>query len=349
LQKNVEGLEHPIAFFSRELRDVELKYDIMDKKAYALVKYLKYFRVYVLHSRFIAYVPSTSIKEILIHPDIDGKRSKWIAKILEFDLEIKPTKLVKGQGLAKLLVESNCLALGVNLINTFSENQQVELTDKGSQVGPTLVDCNWYKHIIYFLQKLQPPDGMEKNKVRALKLKSIKYFLIDQVLYWKYPLGLLLRCLDPQEAQNIMSDFHDSLCGGYHFWRTTAYNILRDGYFWPSLFTNVCAKIIAYVKCQKFSGKQHLKTLPLKHVVASGPFQQWGLDFNGEIHLAFSGQHRCILIAMYYFTKWIKVIPTSNSSHKVIIGFLEDIMARFGCPNRIVIDNATSFKVELLI
>jgi hypothetical protein len=36
------------------------------------------------------------MKEILIQPDIDERRSKWIAKILEFDLEIKPTKLVKG-------------------------------------------------------------------------------------------------------------------------------------------------------------------------------------------------------------------------------------------------------------
>jgi hypothetical protein len=31
LQKNDEGLEHPIAFFSRALRDAELKYDIMEK------------------------------------------------------------------------------------------------------------------------------------------------------------------------------------------------------------------------------------------------------------------------------------------------------------------------------
>jgi hypothetical protein len=79
----------------------------MEKQAYALVKALKAFRVYVLHSKIIAYVPSASVKDILIQPDIDGKRSKWISKILEFDLEIKPTKLVKGQGLAKLLVESN--------------------------------------------------------------------------------------------------------------------------------------------------------------------------------------------------------------------------------------------------
>jgi hypothetical protein len=188
LQKNFEGLEKPISFFSRALRDFEVKYDIMEKQAYDLVKYLKAFRVYVLHSKYIAYAPSTSMKEILIHPYIDIRRSKWIAKILEFGLEIKPTKLVKGQGLARLLSESNFKSLGVHFINSCSENQQVELSDEGSQVNSPLVGCTWYKDIIFFLKKLHPLDGMENNKVRYLKLKSFKYCLIDQFLYWKDPL-----------------------------------------------------------------------------------------------------------------------------------------------------------------
>jgi hypothetical protein len=89
------------------------------------VKALKAFRVYVLHSKVTAYVPSASVKDILIQPDIDGRRGKWIAKILEFDLEIKPTKLIKGQGLAKLLAESNCKALGISFINACSENRKL--------------------------------------------------------------------------------------------------------------------------------------------------------------------------------------------------------------------------------
>jgi len=87
-----------------------------------LVKSLKAFRVYVLHSKIIAYVPSTSVKEILIQSDIDGRRSRWITKILEFDLEINPTKLIKGQGLARLLAESNHEDLGVSFIGESSEN-----------------------------------------------------------------------------------------------------------------------------------------------------------------------------------------------------------------------------------
>jgi hypothetical protein len=224
-------LEKPISFFSRALRDVEEKYDIMEKHAYALVKSLKSFRVHVFHSKIIAYVPSSLLKYILIQPNIDGRRSKWIAKILEFYLEIKPTKLVKGQGLDKLLAQSNYKYLGVNFINTYSEDQQAKLPDSSTQDSPSLVECTWYKNIISFLQELNPPGGMGKRKERDLKLKAIRYFLIDQVLYWKDPLGVLLRCLDPQEAQKIIFDFHGSLCGGHHFWKTTTYKILRAGYY----------------------------------------------------------------------------------------------------------------------
>ena len=103
-----------------------------------MVKALKDFRFYVLHSKFIAYVPSTSVEDTLIHPDIDERRIKWISKILEFDLEINPTKIVKGQGLSNLLVESNCKALGFNSINTCSENQQAELSHTDPQISPPL-------------------------------------------------------------------------------------------------------------------------------------------------------------------------------------------------------------------
>jgi hypothetical protein len=48
LQKNEEGHEQPISFFSRAQRDNELKYDIIEKYPYARVKSLKAFKVYVL-------------------------------------------------------------------------------------------------------------------------------------------------------------------------------------------------------------------------------------------------------------------------------------------------------------
>jgi hypothetical protein len=91
--------------------------------------------------------------------------------------------------------------------------------------------------------------------VGDLKLKSIRYCIVDHVLYWKDHVGVILRCLDPNEENKSISVFHYSLCGGHHFWRTTIYKILVAGYFWNSLFTDVCAKIKACDKCKKFLGK----------------------------------------------------------------------------------------------
>ena len=98
-------MEHPIAFFKKALRDSELKYNILEKHDFSLVKTLKDFIVYILHSHVIAFVPNNVVKDILTQPNLDGHRGKWISILLEYDLEMKPTKLVKGQGLAKLMAQ----------------------------------------------------------------------------------------------------------------------------------------------------------------------------------------------------------------------------------------------------
>jgi hypothetical protein len=88
LQNNNEGYEQPIDFFSKALRDVALNYKIMEKRAFALVKAIKDFRFYILHSHTIAYVLNAVVKDILTQDNPDGRRGKWIAIILEYDIDI---------------------------------------------------------------------------------------------------------------------------------------------------------------------------------------------------------------------------------------------------------------------
>ena len=74
-----------------------------------------------------------------------------------------------------------------------------------------------------------------------------------------------------------------------------------------------------------FAGKQKILPLPLTPIVLDCPFQQWGLDFIGEIHPPSSGQHRWTLTTTYYFTKWIEAIPTRNATDKVVNFFWRKI------------------------
>lgn len=68
----------------------------MEKKSFSLVKYLKYFRVYIFHSHIIVFVPNAVVKDILTQNDPKGRRGELIDVILEYDIEIKPTNIIKG-------------------------------------------------------------------------------------------------------------------------------------------------------------------------------------------------------------------------------------------------------------
>eukprot|EP00253_Pinus_taeda_P023414 PITA_23414 len=243
LQKDDQGNEKPIAFFSRALRDAPLKYQIMEKQAYALMKAIKDFRVYILYSHVIADVPNSVVKDILTQEGLEGKRGKWIANILEYDIEIKPTKLIKGQGLAKLMSETNFQALDI-----YQLDNERELATP--QISQTFLQSPWYADIFFVLLNLCAPPGLSRTKIRFLKMKASKFCVLDGALFWK----------------------------------------------------------------------------------------------NHE------GQHKWILTATDYFTKWIEAIPCRQANDSTIIQFLEgNILSRFGCPEKIITDNAAAFKSKKMI
>eukprot|EP00253_Pinus_taeda_P019801 PITA_19801 len=332
---------------NRTIRDVALKYNIIEKQALTLVKDLKYFWAYILHSHILAYVPNATVKDVLVKTDLEGRWGKWIVALLEYDLEIKPTKLIKGKGLEKLMDESNLHALDINLIATMSK----EVEDSSLiQVSEIFLHSPWYSDIVYVLQHLSRPPGMAKNKGITLKLKSARFCILNNVLYWKDPGGILLNFFTEEEAQHVMSDFHKGDCGGHLFWKRMANKILKAGYYWPTLFADVYKTVTGCHECQIFQGRRKLQPLPLKPVEVSAPFQKWGIYFIGEIHPTSSDQHKWILTTTDYFTKWIEAIPTRQATDSVIIQFLEtNILSRFGYPNKLITNNVATFKSKKMI
>ena len=63
--------------------------------------------------------------------------------------------------------------------------------------------------------------------------------------------------------------------------------------------------------------------------------------FIGEINPTSSNQHRWILTATDYFSKWVEAIPVKQTMNYIAIEFLiSNILSKFGFPNKLVPDNA---------
>ena len=107
-------------------------------------------------------------------------------------------------------------------------------------------------------------------------MKASKYCILDGVLYWKDPGGVLLNCLVENEAKDVMKYFHKGDYGGHHFWKTIANKILRAGFYWPTLFYDVYKTLMSYHECQIFQGKRKILPFPLQPSSISAPFSAVG-------------------------------------------------------------------------
>ena len=55
----------------------------------------------------------------------------------------------------------------------------------------------------------------------------------------------------------------------------------------------------------------------------------WGIDMIGQIYPPSSKNHKFILVATDYFTKWVEAIPLKNVMLKEMIDFVKEYIIKY--------------------
>ena len=83
-------------------------------------------------------------------------------------------------------------------------------------------------------------------------------------------------------------------------------------------------------------------------VIVIVPFSKWGIDFT-TCHLPSAQGHRYIIVAVYYFTKWVQAMPTYLNDGKTMTLFMfNHIIARFEVPKQLVTDHGSHFQNAMM-
>ncbi|XP_074315014.1 uncharacterized protein LOC141651192 [Silene latifolia] len=184
---------------------------------------------------------------------------------------------------------------------------------------------------------------LNKQDAKALKIKAASYTIINNVLFNKSQVGPYLRCLEPQEAEEILSEIHEGHCGNHKGGRSLASKVLRTGYFWPTLRAD-CLEFSSKCKaCQIHAPYIHQPSEELHSISAPWPFMKWGMDIVGKLAQA-PGQNVFMLAMTNYFSKWIEADSFRQIKEKDVISFIRrNIICRYGIPAEIVCDNGSQF------
>eukprot|EP00253_Pinus_taeda_P013143 PITA_13143 len=314
-QLNDHNLEAPISFFSSILQGAELNYSDVEKQAFAVFKAVKHYRPFLLKTHTKVIVPFSAVRQLLIQRELGEKRANWVTALQEYDLDIKPEKIVRGQGFCRILAGAYNIPESSDTGST-EEINQISVTDSESQ----------YADLIFYLKNGYAPSHLSYKRKRAIRLKAKNFSLVDNVLFKKNYDSILLRCLEKSEAQKMLQELHDGPAGGHFGADTTAHKIIHAGYYWPTLFRDTHEYVTKCLNCQTAGGRQRKSAFPLQPVNIEQPFDQWGLDIIGEINPPSSKQHKYILTATDYFTKWVEAVPLKTANSEAIIEFIDQFI-----------------------
>eukprot|EP00253_Pinus_taeda_P010508 PITA_10508 len=156
------------------------------------VKYLQVFgdSEIVIRQAYTIFKES-NISDPFYSKDVGEKRSNWVTALQEYDVEIKPASIVKGQGFCKMLAGALLIS---EIPSANIQMYEVSLKDNESL----------YADIIYYLKNGYAPSHLDHTKKRALRLKAKQYQLMNDVLFRINYDSILLRCLEESEAKKVL-------------------------------------------------------------------------------------------------------------------------------------------------
>ena len=181
----------------------------------------------------------------------------------------------------------------------------------------------------YLRTESLPNESKQAHKIRV---QVARFTLIEEHLYKRFFTGPYLRCLNHSEAQYILAELHEGVCGNHPGGQSLAHRAHSQGYYWPTMKRDESAYVKKCDKCQRHAPIPHAQSETLKPISNPWPFAQWGMDILGPLPTV-AAQKKFLLVAKDYFSKWVEVETYANIKDKDVTKFVwKNIICRFGIP-----------------
>ena len=118
--------------------------------------------------------------------------------------------------------------------------------------------------------------------------------------------GGLLTCLSKDVAYLALAEIHEGVCGAHQAGDKMKWTLYRQRVYWPTMIKDCMDYAKACDNCQKCANIQHVQASDLHLIIKPWPFRGWAMDIIGLIYPSSLKGHKFILVAIDYFSKWVK-------------------------------------------
>ena len=318
--------EYIVGFCSKKFTESELKWNIVEKEAFAVVYNVRHFEHFLVGCRFIVRCDNRVVT------NLQNKQHPCNKKLLHWTLELSEYDYTVTHIPSKNNSISDCLSRVSSISPVYHLDNHVSHVDFIAEQQNDVECAAAFQYIE------QERRGYDVTLLGALKYFRKHLKVVNGILVWKD------KVVVPTKLRSgVLKLCHDHPCSG-HFATRRTLEKFQEKYFWPNAFDDVSNWVRSCQSCNTFNPPRsgYIKA-PLQPIESDGRFSLVCYDLAGPFLPITPRGNRYALIIADHFTHWPEFVALPNIEAVTIANALIDHWCcRYGIPERFHSDGASN-------
>ena len=130
----------------------------------------------------------------------------------------------------------------------------------------------WFYDIENYIRDGGDPENAKPSERTTLRKLASQFILFEGILYKRAFDGMQLKCVNQQEAQEIMKEIRSGECGTHMNGLALAKKIMRQGMYWITMESDCIQFVKKCNQCQIYGDISHMPPTELQSMTVTWPF-----------------------------------------------------------------------------
>lgn len=321
-----DGVEHPIAFFSKSLNDAERRWASAEMEVAAIVTGINAFRQYLLGNKFTVYTDNAACVHILKKANLSPKLYRWAAIVQEYDMVVK-----HKQGKQNTVCDA-LSRVRVSTIRQIPPRDDIRLAQRR--------DLSLNPIIRYLLHDETPVAYNQKQREKFIQ-ECQQFEMIDGMLFKRRLENSPVVVIPDMYQELMLYRLHKSV-EGMHLGITKTLKTLSEMCWWNGMRKAVEDYVNSCDSCAQIKNPYRRIRVPMKGQYPQHALQTVSCDLAGPFPVSKRG-NKWFIVFVDHFTKYCEIVALPDARTETVAqAFVEQWVTRYGLPTNLLHDRGTN-------